>query len=191
MHVVIITDFAYINGGSGKVAIESAVGLAKRGDSVHVFAAYGPIGTELQSAPEIDVTVVNPGEFKKQLGVKDIPKTIWDGNSAQALSALLAKLDKSQTVIHIHSFKDAHSPSVCKIAKKSGFKVVYTAHDYTMFCPYVGFFDLAGFKVCDRKPMSLSCLTYNCQGTSLVRKQVHQPHRIPRSGGSSHLRGRP
>ena len=173
MRVVIITDFSYINGGSGKVAIESAIGLAGRGYDITVVAAYGPTGKELLAEPRINVVNVHEGSFNKNLGIKHLGGYIWSKQSADAVREVLKQYSPKDTAVHIHSFKDAHSPSVCKVPQDLGFKVLFTSHDFTMFCPYVGLFDLAGLKICERKPMSWDCISYNCQGTSLLRKQVN------------------
>ena len=42
-NIVIINDSASINGGAGKVALTSAVGLANCGYYVIIFAALGPV----------------------------------------------------------------------------------------------------------------------------------------------------
>lgn len=41
MHILIVADHAWINGGQAKVAIESAMGLAKHGHRVTFFASAG------------------------------------------------------------------------------------------------------------------------------------------------------
>ena len=39
MHVVLVADHAYVNGGQAKVALDSALGLAARGTRVTLRAA--------------------------------------------------------------------------------------------------------------------------------------------------------
>ena len=46
--VIIVYDFAFINGGQAKVAIDSARLLAESGIKVTYFAAVGPIDDSLQ-----------------------------------------------------------------------------------------------------------------------------------------------
>jgi len=41
MHILIVADHAWINGGQAKVAIESVLGLARRGHQVTFLAAVG------------------------------------------------------------------------------------------------------------------------------------------------------
>ena len=43
MNIVVVNDYATINGGATKVAIDSAIGLAEQGVHVVYFAATGSI----------------------------------------------------------------------------------------------------------------------------------------------------
>ena len=49
-HVVIINDYAHVNGGQAKVAIESALGLRSRGLRVSYVAGVSPIDPILAAA---------------------------------------------------------------------------------------------------------------------------------------------
>ncbi|MBA3916354.1 MAG: hypothetical protein H0X25_21420 [Acidobacteriales bacterium] len=46
--VVVVNDFAHVNGGAAQVAISSAVGLAARGHRTWLFAAVPPISDSLR-----------------------------------------------------------------------------------------------------------------------------------------------
>ena len=43
MNIVVVSDFAHVNGGNAAVALGSAVGLAARGHAVTLFAGAGPV----------------------------------------------------------------------------------------------------------------------------------------------------
>ena len=49
MTVVVLADFAFVNGGAGRIALDSAKGLARRGHDVILFTAVGPIAEDLRS----------------------------------------------------------------------------------------------------------------------------------------------
>jgi len=59
VHVVLILDHARVNGGQAKVAIDSALGLRRRGHQVTVFAAVGPVDPRL---PDAGVEVICLGQ---------------------------------------------------------------------------------------------------------------------------------
>ena len=50
MHVLLVADHAFVNGGQAKVAIDSALGLRARGHRVTLFAAVGPPDPRLEPA---------------------------------------------------------------------------------------------------------------------------------------------
>ena len=177
MNIVIVTDFAYVNGGSGRVALQTARRLALSSqfgvDQVHIVAATGPVEESLLGIPQLDVTVVGVDPYLEVSGPGSVLQGLWNEKSERTLAETLAKMDPADTVVHVHSFKDAHTGSVVRVANKLGFRILYTAHDYSAVCPHVGLFHVAQGRVCPHMPMSLKCVCSNCQGTNLVRKQFN------------------
>ena len=53
MTVVIIADYAHVNGGAARIALESAKGLAARGHDVVLFTAVGPVADDLEDVPRL------------------------------------------------------------------------------------------------------------------------------------------
>lgn len=43
VNIVVVSDFAYVNGGNASVALSSAIRLAQQGDAVTLFAGAGPV----------------------------------------------------------------------------------------------------------------------------------------------------
>ena len=43
MNIVVVSDFAHVNGGNAVVALGSALGLAARGHAVTLFSGAGPV----------------------------------------------------------------------------------------------------------------------------------------------------
>ena len=50
MTVVVVSDFAYVNGGAARIAVDTAVGVAGKGIRTIFFAAVGPVAAELTAA---------------------------------------------------------------------------------------------------------------------------------------------
>jgi hypothetical protein len=61
-HVVILNDFAYVNGGASQVALSSAQGLASAGVNVTLFAAVGPVDAALQD--QTNLSVIHLGQHE-------------------------------------------------------------------------------------------------------------------------------
>ena len=72
-NVIVVYDFAIINGGAAKVAIQSAIALKKRGLNVVYFSATSPIDKEMVSAG-IEVISLDSTDRKKSF------KSYKDGN---------------------------------------------------------------------------------------------------------------
>lgn len=172
MRVVIISDFGSVNGGAAKVAIESARGLAEAGVDVVFACAIGPVSERLDH-PRIAVEMF-PGEEIWKVGGKFAAarQGIWNAAAHAFLSALLARQPRAGTVVHLHQWTKAFSPAAIAAAGESGLPVAITMHDYFSFCPVGGYFDFKAGKPCTQKPMSVGCITANCDRASYVHKLV-------------------
>ncbi|GJE26101.1 glycosyltransferase family 4 protein [Methylobacterium organophilum] len=183
MHVVLVLDHAHINGGQAKVALDSALGLRARGHAVTVFAAVGPIDPRLTAA---GIRVVC-------LGQDDIASTtnklafaaqaIWNRPAGAALARELAACDPDDTLVHVHAFAKALSPSIGPAIRASGLPCLYTMHEFFLVCPNGGFYAYPADAICHRRPMSADCLTTNCDARSYPRKLL----RVVRHLGLEHV----
>ncbi len=170
MPIIVVADHAHINGGQAKVAVESALGLAARGHTVTVFAAVGPADPRLTEAgietillDQVDVTTTNS---LARFGVQ----WLWNQKAAAALGELLARHDPAETVVHVHAWAKALSPSIGPVLAGSRAPVVFTMHEYYLACPNGGFYDYPVSAACHRAPVSLACVAHNCDSRGYARK---------------------
>jgi glycosyltransferase involved in cell wall biosynthesis len=168
--VVVIVDHAHIAGGQAKVAFDSALGLLRAGHRPIVFAAAGPVDPAL-AATELEILcldqtdlVGNPSKAAAAL------QGIWNFTAARALEKLLAGLPLDRTVVHVHGWAKAISPSIARPIARSGLPAVYTMHEYFLFCPNGGFYNYQEHRACPLTPMSVACLTTNCDSRNYGRK---------------------
>ena len=171
MRVLIISDFASVNGGAAKVAIESARGLAEAGVDIVFACAIGPVSDRLDH-PRIHIEMFR-GEEIWQVGSKlaAARQGIWNAPAHAFLSALLSR-QPAGTLVHLHQWTKAFSPAAIAAAGESGLPVAITMHDYFSFCPVGGYFDFKSGAPCTRTPMSAGCIAANCDRTSYVHKLV-------------------
>jgi glycosyltransferase involved in cell wall biosynthesis len=172
MRVVIVSDFGSVNGGAAKVAIESARGLAEAGVEIVFACAIGPVSDRLDH-PLISVELY-PGEEIWKVGSKVAAarQGIWNAAAHTFLSELLARQPRGRTLVHLHQWTKAFSPAAVAAAGESGLPVAITMHDYFSFCPVGGYFDFKANAPCKLKPMSVACITANCDRASYVHKLV-------------------
>ena len=168
--VVILFDHAAITGGQAKVAFDSAVGLKRAGHRPIVFAAAGPVspmlaehGIEIVCLDQKDL-VGNPSKAAAAV------QGIWNLTAARALRDLLATLPRQSTIVHVHGWAKALSPSIAGPIRRSGLPAVYTIHEYFQFCPNGGFYDYQQHHVCKLEPLSARCWATNCDSRSYGRK---------------------
>ena len=162
MNIVIILDQAHINGGQAKVALDSALGLKRRGYTPIVFAASGPVMPELVAAG-IEVVCLDQPEFVQDPDKKAAAlRGLWNRQAEKALDALLARLPRGQTVIHLHGYAKSLSASIAPPIARSGHPALYTMHEYYMLCPNGGFYNYRKHAHCTLKPLSAACWATHC-----------------------------
>jgi glycosyltransferase involved in cell wall biosynthesis len=183
MRVIIVTDYAFVNGGAGKVALESARELANHVDEVHIFAAIGEAALFLTDAPNLKVTSLGQQTVKDQEATRAVIDALWNKPAQSAFRALLADYDPADTVIHVHSWRDALTLSIMPEIYERGFKFVFTGHDYGLACPTAGFYNHKTKEICTLRALSKECLSCSCSGGSFLKKEwfalrhALQPHR--------------
>lgn len=169
-NVVIINDNARITGGADKIALQSAIGLAERGNKVTLLTAVGPVTPELLIP---GITIVSTDQYE----IVDDPNRlraatqgIWNSKSAGIAAKLFDRLSPSDTVVHVHLWAKALSSSVVRVALDRGFQVVCTLHDYLLGCPTGTRFDHGASAICVRDPLSFDCISARCDSRSYADK---------------------
>lgn len=171
MNVVIINDYAYVEGGVSQVALSNAMELAEQGCTVTLFAAVGPADSTL-AHPRLRVVCTEQYDILRDPNRgRAVAQGLWNRKSSAMLSKLLADMRPEDTIIHVHSWTKAHSSSVIRVCLDRGFSVVCTMHDYFAVCPNGGFFNFQAQKTCTLKPMSAACICSNCDNRRMAHKQ--------------------
>lgn len=171
MHVVIVTDYAYISGGQARVSIDSALGLVAAGHKVTYFAPCGPPDERLTSGG-IDLVCLDQGDITNTPTLKFVRQIIWNGRAQSELAKILSGLDPRQTIVHVHGWAKSASASIAPPIIASGLQRIYTFHEYFLVCPNGGFYDFRKHEICHRTPMAASCLTTNCDSRSPAHKAL-------------------
>lgn len=163
MKIIILSDFAFINGGNAQVALNTAVDLAQKGYNITLFTAVGPIADFLKNISNLRVICLNQYDILSDPNrVRAIINGLWNFKARREFKILLKNFDIKDTIIHIHSCSKALSSSCIQIANKMGFKTIYHLHDYGIACPNMGFYNYKKDCICKKKAMSVQCLIDNC-----------------------------
>jgi glycosyltransferase involved in cell wall biosynthesis len=163
VRVIVLNDQAHVSGGAAAVALGSARGLAARGVPTTLFAAVAPIAPDLEDTPGLRVVCLGQQEIARDSHrLRAFASGLWNAAAHRALAAELAAFDPAETVLHVHSWTKALSPSVLHLAISRGFKVVLTLHDFFIGCPTGGLFVHRTAEICTRTPLSWSCISCSC-----------------------------
>ncbi len=170
MRIVIVSDHAHINGGLAKVAIDSARGFARRGYRVDYFAAVGPAEPSLAEAGVTVTLLDQPDVLSTSSLTRFGVQWLWNASAEASLTLLLASCDPAETIVHVHGWAKALSPSIGGALKRAGAPVVHTLHEYYLACPNGGFYDYGAARNCDYRAMSPGCIAHNCDSRGYHRK---------------------
>ena len=168
--IVICVDHASITGGQAKVAFDSACGLVAAGHRAILFAAAGPVAPDLAAAGVEVVCLGQSDLLGAPSRISGAMQGIWNFAAERALGELLASLPRGRTIIHVHGWAKALSPSIARPIRMSGLPAVYTIHEYFLFCPNGGFYNYPRNEVCHLQPLSAACWATNCDSRSYSRK---------------------
>lgn len=191
MTVIVAADFAHVNGGAGRIAIDSARGLAAAGHDVILFTAVGPIAPDLVDRPHLRVECLQqPDIWSDPDRTGAAVRGVWNRTAAARLDAVLDTVDPADTVVHLHSWTKGLSASIVRTARARGVPVVTTLHDFLIVCPTGTLFDYQRGEACPLTPMTPACVARSCDARSYAHKlwrvgrhfvQAHAGH-LPGAG---------
>jgi glycosyltransferase involved in cell wall biosynthesis len=170
LNVVLCLDHAFVSGGQAKVAFDSAIGLKQAGHRPIVFAAAGPVDDGLAAA---GVEVVCLGQSDLLGNPSRIAAAVqgtWNRRAADELGRLLLSLPPERTIVHVHGWAKALSPSIGRPITRSGLPAIYTIHEYFLFCPNGGFYNYQKGHTCPLEPLSAACWATHCDSRNYPRK---------------------
>jgi glycosyltransferase involved in cell wall biosynthesis len=164
---IILSDYVggdtAASGGAGHAALDSFRALRAKGVDVRIIAAFGGM-------PDVD-----PDRFAslgcvdlREAGAAGAALAIYNPRAREALATLLAGEDPDRTIIILHQWTRALSPS--SIGLLGRFRVMVYMHDYFWPCPNGAYYDFRQGTPCDRQPMGIRCVAANCDRNGRAHK---------------------
>jgi len=162
VRIITLCDGASISGGAEKVAITTAVELAKSGFDSSFFGAEGALDPVILSqglkAHTLNLTDAYHTTSKKEL----LKRFFWNRDARAQWSEFLNSFDPVDTIVHVHSFRRILSTSVMEETFARGFKTILTLHDFGLACPNTSFYNFESRSICTLDPFSPACFTTQC-----------------------------
>src|SRR6478672_13526569 len=125
-NIIVVNDFAHVEGGASQVAISSAIGLANQGHEVTYLSALGSVASELCESP---VRVLVTGQHaiaNDPSRIRAAIQGLWNRESSRLLETMLEGMDPQSTIFHLHGWTKALSSSVVRVAMRHGLPIVCT-----------------------------------------------------------------
>jgi len=171
MRILHINKFLYPFGGAETYMFE----LAKAQDSIgHEIAYWGMSDdknivedTYNSFAPNVNYHIPKSGNKFKQ-----VLETIYSNTNKKRLGILLDKFNP--TIVHIHNFNFQLTPSILRAIKQRGVKIVYTAHDSQLVCPWHRLYNFQTNSQCTKcvNGSFLNCIKDKCFDGSFSKSSV-------------------
>jgi glycosyltransferase involved in cell wall biosynthesis len=166
MRVVIINDFSAPLGGASSLACLLAQQLERRDIPVTYFAGDKSGDTK----PCRDTVCVGGEALIRQSKADAFVAGLYNRRAYLSLRTLIETRDTPDTVYHVHGISQTLSPSVLHALAEVRARTILHAHDFFLPCPNGGFADYQTSTICTRKPLSMSCLTTQCDKRNAAQK---------------------
>lgn len=168
-NVIVVNDNDYVNGGAALVAIETANLLYEHGYNVIFFCAVSDPDKSILNK-NIKVVATNQGFYLNSKNkLKGCIRGLYDRKTKKVFKKIISTLDSQETIVSIHGYTKALSPSFIGLCKKYKIKTLFTVHDYFCICPNGGLFNYKKNRIC-HKQMSCKCFFCNCDSRNYAFK---------------------
>ncbi|NEU14267.1 glycosyltransferase family 4 protein [Methylobacterium sp. BTF04] len=171
--VVVISDDAVESGGAAGIALRSVRMLSERGIPVTVLNGSQDPGTQ---QPGVDLRSLGGQSLLQGGRGRAAARGLFSRPALNFVDGWIRANDTPGTVYHLHNWHKVLSPAVFLPLRRVADRLVVTAHDYFLVCPNGGQFDFPQGQACERDPMSLGCITTNCDR----RHYAHKLWRVAR-----------
>lgn len=167
--VVVINDSSIARGGATALALLSANLLSERNIPVSFITGDVGIGAELPGGG-IDQVTLGGRRLMEERRMRAVVSGIYNRPARDLLARWISENDNPGTVYHLHGWSKILSPAIVEALRPVAARTVLHAHDFFLACPNGGFVDYRDGSVCTRQPLSLNCLSTNCDKRSYGQK---------------------
>jgi glycosyltransferase involved in cell wall biosynthesis len=168
VRVIIATDEFVITGGAAKVALQCLEACVDKGLETAVLV--GDSGKEVTTHfPQLKTIALNEVPLRDSQQVGDMLGKTFNLKAYNAMKALL-EWGGPDVVVHVHGWSQILSPAIFYALAQHKARVLVTAHDFFLNCPNGGLINYKSGEICTTKPMSMACLTSNCDKRSYAHK---------------------
>lgn len=171
MKILQVNKFLYPKGGSESYMFELSKGLMEFG---HEVSFWGMDDNE-NIVEDVFGCFARNVDFSSQNILQKIINsiaTIYSRENAKKIEYILDRFKPD--VVHLHNYNFQLTPSILPQIQKRGIKVVYTAHDSQMVCPYHRLYNFQRNMVCLKciDGNFMNCIKDRCFDSSLLKSVI-------------------
>jgi glycosyltransferase involved in cell wall biosynthesis len=167
--VVLINDFSKVRGGAAALVVLLAKNLADM--KIRVTLITGDDGENLKEEINgVEVVSLNEQPLLSRPAKVAAIKGLYNPSAANMLSDWILQNDTAKTVYHVHNWSHILSASIFRSLRVVKRRTVMHAHDYFLACPNGAFANYRTGKECRLTPLSIACLSTNCDRRNYAQK---------------------
>ena len=166
--IVIVNDASRAVGGATSLALLSARLFAESGHEV-VYVT-GDSGAAHELPADVEIVALGGTPLLSLPFAERIGKGLYNKAAYDFVRQVVRKFDGPNVVYHLHGWAQILSPSVLRALSRVEGRLVIHAHDFFHACPNGTYFNFRQESVCSLKPMSLACMSSNCDKRSISQK---------------------
>jgi glycosyltransferase involved in cell wall biosynthesis len=178
--IVVLNDLSVARGGGTALALLSVKLFRDLGLPVTYICGDEGDNEELVSLG-VDIVPLGGQHILKRGRVSATLKGIHNNAAKVALEGWISANDTPRTIYHVHGWSKIMSPAIFAGLRRVSTRTILHAHDFFLACPNGAFYDYQQHAPCTRTPLSVFCMTCNCDKRSYSQK-------VWRTGRSTRVR---
>lgn len=167
--VVVINDFSVARGGATMLVLLLLKLLREQDVPVTLIVGDDTDNSDFETLG-IDVVRLGQQPLLKGNPLKTAINGINNASAAELVSQWIDHHDTPGTVYHVHIWSQILSPGIFAPLRKVAERTIIHAHDSFHACPNGAYMDYPAEEQCRRVPLSLSCVTTQCDRRSYGQK---------------------
>lgn len=168
MKILQVNKFLYPKGGSESYMFELSKALNSAGHEVRFWG----MEDSRNIIDDTDKCFAEHADFGSMGSIEKIAKsftTIYSRDNRQKIAHILDVFQPD--IVHLHNYNFQLTPSILPEIKQRGIKIVYTAHDSQLVCPYHRLYNFQKDIICDKctNGRFIHCTLDRCFDGSLLK----------------------
>lgn len=167
--LVVLNDVSVARGGATSIALDSIRALRAQNIPVTLIAGDDGNNSELRHLG-VEIVALGQALLLDANKAEALFRGLYNPRTTAVVEDWIARNDTPRTIYHVHTWTKILSPSLFRSLRSVNERLIVSAHDFFLVCPNGGYVFYNSGKVCLLQPMSIACVTSNCDRRSYPQK---------------------